>query len=46
MTQLFALGDFALFAIEPETVRVVAGFAQAATITPARLADALAVLEA
>ncbi len=46
MTQLFALGDFALFAIEPDTVRVVAGFAQAASITPAMLAGALAALEA
>jgi hypothetical protein len=41
MTGLFALADFALFAIEPVAVRVVAGFAQAASITPQRLESAL-----
>ena len=41
MTELFALGDFALFAIEPATVRIVSGFAQAASITPRSLASAI-----
>jgi putative heme iron utilization protein len=41
MTGLFALADFGLFAIEPVGVRVVAGFAQAASITPHSLASAL-----
>lgn len=41
MTGLFALGDFTLFAIVPTEVRVVAGFAQAASITPAALARGL-----
>jgi putative heme iron utilization protein len=41
MTGLFALADFALFAIEPAAVRVVSGFAQAASITPAALAAAV-----
>lgn len=31
---LFELGDFTLFAITPTVVRVVTGFAQAASITP------------
>lgn len=39
---LFDLGDFRLFAIAPATVRVVAGFARAASITPALLAQCLA----
>jgi hypothetical protein len=43
MSSLFELGDFALFAIRPTSVRVVSGFAQAASITPAALAEALAV---
>jgi putative heme iron utilization protein len=38
---LFDLGDFELFALVPRTVRVVAGFAQAASITPAALARAI-----
>jgi putative heme iron utilization protein len=42
MQALFSLGDFSLFAIEPRAVRVVAGFAQAASITPEALAAALA----
>jgi hypothetical protein len=42
MTGLFGLGDFRLFAIEPESVRVVLGFAQATSLTPATLAAALA----
>jgi putative heme iron utilization protein len=41
MTGLFSLADFTLFAIEPSTVRVVSGFAQAASITPQTLASAL-----
>ena len=43
MTGLFDLGDFRLFAIEPAAVRVVLGFAQATSLTPATLAAALAV---
>jgi putative heme iron utilization protein len=43
MVGLFDLGDFRLFAIEPGTVRVVLGFAQATSLTPATLAAALAV---
>jgi hypothetical protein len=39
MGGLFELGDFTLVAIDPATVRVVAGFAQAATITAASLAQ-------
>jgi putative heme iron utilization protein len=42
MTGLFELGDFGLFAIRPVAVRVVAGFAQAHTIEPDTLAQALA----
>jgi len=38
---LFDLGDFEIFALVPQTVRVVAGFAQAASITPAALAGAV-----
>ena len=38
MVGLFELGDFTLFAIAATTVRVIAGFAQAASITPASLA--------
>jgi len=41
MTGLFSLGDFELFAIEPTSVRVVSGFAQAASITPGSLAEAV-----
>jgi hypothetical protein len=42
MTGLFELGDFRLFAIEPQAVRVVLGFAQAASLEPATVAAALA----
>ncbi len=42
MAGLFGLGDFRLFAIAPAEVRVVLGFAQAASLTPATLAAALA----
>jgi putative heme iron utilization protein len=38
---LFDLGDFELLAIVPRAVRVVAGFAQAASITPAALSRAV-----
>jgi len=38
MVGLFQLGDFTLFAIAPAAVRVIAGFAQAASITPASIA--------
>jgi len=34
MVGRFELGDFTLFAIAPAAVRVIAGFAQAASITP------------
>jgi heme oxygenase (biliverdin-IX-beta and delta-forming) len=43
MTNLFELGDFALFAIEPFSVRLVAGFAQAHSLTPETLAKAMVV---
>lgn len=38
MVGLFELGDFTLFAIAPTAVRVVTGFAQAASIAPESLA--------
>jgi putative heme iron utilization protein len=38
MVGLFELSDFTLFAIAPTAVRVIAGFAQAASITPALFA--------
>ena len=41
MVGLFELGDFTLFAIAPATVRVIAGFAQAASITPASFARSM-----
>ncbi len=41
MATLFEFGDFRLFAIEPVSVRVVAGFAQAASIAPEALWKAL-----
>ena len=41
MTGLFELGDFALFAIVPAEVRVITGFAQAATVSAESLARAL-----
>ena len=39
--QTFELGDFALFAIRPRSLRYVGGFAQAKTITPEGFAKAL-----
>ena len=39
--QTFELGDFALFAIRPKSLRYVGGFAQAKTITPEGFAKAL-----
>lgn len=44
MVGLFDLGDFQLFAIEPTSVRVVLGFAQATSVTPGTFRDALARL--
>src|ERR1700730_12837646 len=38
MVGLFELGDFTLFAIAPAVARVIAGFAQAASITPESIA--------
>lgn len=40
---LFGFADFSLFAIVPESVRFVGGFAQATTISPQTLADVLSV---
>lgn len=37
----FALADFLLFAIRPRSIRFIAGFAQALTLTPAAFAAAL-----
>lgn len=37
----FALPDFLLFAIRPSSIRFIAGFAQAFTLTPAAFAAAL-----
>jgi putative heme iron utilization protein len=37
----FALADFFLFAIRPHSIRFIAGFAQALTLTPAAFATAL-----
>jgi putative heme iron utilization protein len=42
MRALFDLGDFVLFGIRPTSVRVVSGFAQAASVTPDSLAAAVA----
>lgn len=39
--QTFELGDFALFAIRPTSARFIGGFAQAKTIGPEGLAEAL-----
>lgn len=41
MVNLFELGDFRLFAIVPSEVRVITGFAQAATVSPPSLAKAI-----
>ncbi|MHB0969247.1 MAG: HugZ family pyridoxamine 5'-phosphate oxidase [Thermoanaerobaculia bacterium] len=38
---IFELGDFALFAIEPASLRLVAGFGAASTLSPADLTEAL-----
>jgi hypothetical protein len=43
---LFGLGDFSLFAITPTSVRWVAGFAQARSLTPAAFARAVRAPEA
>jgi putative heme iron utilization protein len=40
--QTFELGDFGLFAIRPSSARFVGGFAQAKTLGPEGLAEALA----
>ena len=37
----FALPDFFLFAIRPLSIRFIAGFAQALTLTPTAFANAL-----
>jgi putative heme iron utilization protein len=42
MTALFELADFTLFAIRPTTARMVAGFADAHSLTPTALAEAVA----
>jgi putative heme iron utilization protein len=39
--ELFGFADFSLFAIWPESIRFVGGFAQAATLSPQTLAEAL-----
>jgi putative heme iron utilization protein len=41
MGGLFELADFKLFAIVPTEIRVIAGFAQAASIAPGSLAKAI-----
>jgi hypothetical protein len=38
---IFELGDFSLFAIEPASLRLVAGFGAASTLSPAELTEAL-----
>ncbi len=38
---MFGFSDFSLFAIVPESIRFVGGFAQATTISPATLAEVL-----
>ncbi|MFV0444690.1 MAG: pyridoxamine 5'-phosphate oxidase family protein [Planctomycetaceae bacterium] len=38
---MFSLGDFALFLIEPQSVRVVAGFGQAWSLTRTQFREAL-----
>jgi putative heme iron utilization protein len=38
---MFGFADFSLFAIVPESIRFVGGFAQATTISPETLAEAL-----
>ena len=39
--ELFGFADFSLFVIWPESIRFVGGFAQATTLSPATLAEAL-----
>jgi len=38
---IFELSDFSLFAIRPSSIRFIAGFAQAVTLTPGAFATAL-----
>ena len=38
---MFTLGDFSLFAIRPQSVRVVAGFGRAHSLTPEAFAQAM-----
>jgi heme oxygenase (biliverdin-IX-beta and delta-forming) len=38
---MFGFGDFSIFAIAPRSLRLVAGFAQAKTITPETFAEAM-----
>jgi hypothetical protein len=40
-TELFSFADFSLFAIWPDSIRFVGGFAQATTISPGVLANVL-----
>jgi hypothetical protein len=46
MAMLFELGDFSLVLLEPLAVRAVLGFAQAHSLSPAALAQAIAALPA
>jgi putative heme iron utilization protein len=39
--EMFTFADFSLFVIQPQSVRFVAGFAQATTLAPEALAQAL-----
>lgn len=39
--ELFSFSDFSLFAIVPDSIRFVGGFAQATTLSPETLADVL-----
>jgi hypothetical protein len=39
--ELFTFSDFSLFAILPDSIRFVGGFAQATTISPETLAEVL-----
>jgi hypothetical protein len=38
---LFSFADFSLFAIWPDSIRFVGGFAQATTLSPETLAEVL-----
>ena len=40
-SELFSFADFSLFAIVPESIRFVGGFAQATTLSPETLAEVL-----